>query len=376
MSCHISFVIAGFDGGGGPQSSKDIMDSLSSVGIKSELYPFKQTICRPSGRVSRFVGILRSIFFLVRYLYKSSSTKDKNIVFNSAGIFVGLLLASFSFLFNFFLFRNIKLVQIFHNSVVQPHKSKTENRVRCLLCDFIIFVCERFVCVSHGVYNAILHDSFLICPAKKGLVIYNAVKNLYCKENDSFRYSYVGPVILSVGRLCEQKSFDTLIRAVSLVKKQYKTNVNLVIVGDGPLRQYLQQLSIDCNVAELVHFWGYDENVSRHYQVADLFVLSSAHEGFGLVLVEALSFGLPVISTDCQYGPSEILENGKYGLLVPTHDPQALCDAIFSVLSMNSEEREVLSSRAVERSLFFSKEKLSKQYSELISEILDSSVVL
>jgi glycosyltransferase involved in cell wall biosynthesis len=138
------------------------------------------------------------------------------------------------------------------------------------------------------------------------------------------------PTVITVGRHAEQKDHPTLLRAFAKVRRQMAAR--LVFVGQGPLRQELEDLAGALHVRDSVVFAGWQRNPFAWLAQADVFVLSSRYEGFGNVLVEAMACDLPVISTDCPSGPSEILENGTAGLLVPVGDVDALASAIASVL--------------------------------------------
>ena len=102
------------------------------------------------------------------------------------------------------------------------------------------------------------------------------------------------------------------------------------------------------------------------YASSSLFVLSSSWEGFGNVLVEALECGIPIVSTDCKSGPSEILENGKFGTLVPVNDHHALQNAIEIVLNMDHDS-QILKTRAQD----FSIKKISREYLNYFSARID-----
>jgi glycosyltransferase involved in cell wall biosynthesis len=138
------------------------------------------------------------------------------------------------------------------------------------------------------------------------------------------------PVILGVGRLTVQKDFPTLIRAFARVRQ--KRNARLLILGEGELRSELNALVAELGLQADVALPGFVENPFVFMRHASLFVLSSAWEGFGNVLVEAMACGMPVVSTDCPSGPAEILQNGKWGRLVPVGDVQALSEALLATL--------------------------------------------
>ena len=138
------------------------------------------------------------------------------------------------------------------------------------------------------------------------------------------------PVLLGAGKLKAQKDFPTLIRAFARVRAQRPAR--LIILGEGPRRRALLSLARQLGVAEDVELPGFQPNPYAYMARAAVFVLSSAWEGFGNVLVEAMACGLPTVSTDCPSGPAEILQDGRYGRLVPVGDSTALADAIVQTL--------------------------------------------
>jgi glycosyltransferase involved in cell wall biosynthesis len=138
------------------------------------------------------------------------------------------------------------------------------------------------------------------------------------------------PVILGVGRLEPQKDFPNLIRAFALVRKV--TPCRLMILGEGALRPDLQNLAEELGVSADLAMPGFVKNPYQYMRAAALFVLSSRWEGSPNGLTEALAIGTPVVATNCPNGPNEILQEGKYGPLVPMGDPRALADAVLDTL--------------------------------------------
>lgn len=139
------------------------------------------------------------------------------------------------------------------------------------------------------------------------------------------------PTIISAGRLTKQKDQATLIRAFAELSRQRPAR--LLLLGEGELRARLQALAVELGVGDRVSLPGALPNPFPYMREADLFVLSSAWEGFGNVLVEAMAAGTPVISTDCPHGPREILDDGKWGDLVPVGDPVRLAEAMERALA-------------------------------------------
>lgn len=138
------------------------------------------------------------------------------------------------------------------------------------------------------------------------------------------------PVILGVGRLEKQKDFSTLLKAFATIQKTKPCR--LIILGEGSERQALLKTARSLNVAEALDLPGFVADPFNFMKKAKVFVLCSRWEGFPNVLIQALACGCRVVSTDCPFGPSEILENGKYGILVPVGDADKLANALESAL--------------------------------------------
>ncbi|WP_339138123.1 MAG: glycosyltransferase [Candidatus Electrothrix sp. GW3-4] len=134
------------------------------------------------------------------------------------------------------------------------------------------------------------------------------------------------PVLVAAGRLAPWKGFSDLIESVALLSSRRR--IRLLIMGDGPLRGELQHLIEVRGLGDVVQLMGYVENPLKYFFRAEIFVLSSLVEGLPNVLVEAMMCGCTPVSTNCPTGPSEVLQEGKYGYLVPMRDPVAMSTAI------------------------------------------------
>jgi glycosyltransferase involved in cell wall biosynthesis len=174
------------------------------------------------------------------------------------------------------------------------------------------------------------------------------------------------PVILGMGRFAEQKNFSLLLEAFARVRQ--RRDVRLVLLGgnaasDKPrgVREALLAQARRLGVEADFDMPGFVGNPFAYLKRAGVFVLSSDHEGFGNVLVEALLCGCQVVSTNCPSGPAEILDNGRYGELVPVGDASRLADAICRTLDQ-PKDREVLRSRGRE----FSVERAVENYRRIL----------
>ena len=156
-------------------------------------------------------------------------------------------------------------------------------------------------------------------------------------------------VILASGRLHKYKQFDLLLRAFSQIKDEY-TNWDLIILGEGEERDNLSRILIDINISDRVYFPGSVGNISEWYERADLFVLSSLMEGFPNVLLEAMAYGLPCISFDCDTGPRDMIQDGFNGILVnPKEKELGLSNAIKKMISNEKFRSEIAHNAIVMR---------------------------
>ena len=145
--------------------------------------------------------------------------------------------------------------------------------------------------------------------------------------------------ILCVGRLTAQKRFDRLVDAFSLIAARHPS-WHIDIFGDGEERESLQQQIAALGLEQRVRLLPPTHDIYAEYQRSQLLVLSSDFEGFGLVVTEAMSCGLPVVATDCPYGPSEIIEDGVDGLLARM-EVQDLADKMEWMMTHDRERREM-----------------------------------
>jgi glycosyltransferase involved in cell wall biosynthesis len=143
------------------------------------------------------------------------------------------------------------------------------------------------------------------------------------------------PVFVTAGRLVTMKDHPNLLKAFAIHLRHRPAR--LILLGDGRMMRELRDLAHILGIADHVAFEGFVRNPLPYLRAADAFVLSSRSEGFGNVLVEAMGCGTPVISTDCPHGPSDILAQGEFGILVPPRDPAALAPAFGQILDQREQ---------------------------------------
>ncbi|WP_336722575.1 glycosyltransferase [Acinetobacter soli] len=195
--------------------------------------------------------------------------------------------------------------------------------------------CDVLVPVSQGVADDM--QQYLGTALPKTHVIYDPVitPELYqlaqaAVEEPWFQPERSIPVIVAAGRLTEAKNYPLLLHAFAQLIQ--RTPAHLFILGEGEQRAELESLIHTLGLQQYVALPGFRANPFAYMAKADVYVMSSKWEGLPGALIQALALKLNIVSTDCPSGPREILEQGRYGVLVPNQDQAALSDALFKIL--------------------------------------------
>lgn len=170
-------------------------------------------------------------------------------------------------------------------------------------------------------------------------------------------------IVLAVGRLVPEKGFDFLISAWKAIHVSFP-DWRLRIVGDGPDLASLEKLSQNLRIDNSIELLPATSDVAQHYRDASIYCLSSRFEGFGMVLVEALSFGVPIVSFDCEVGPAVILK-GTGSRLVPPEDVYALSKALLELIG-DPGERQKISILSKQRAVFYQPETIIAQWLKIL----------
>ncbi len=231
--------------------------------------------------------------------------------------------------------RKTKVLVIEHNTLSIHSERRRTDRWAPLLSRWFYSWADHVVAVSQGAATDLSQVAKL--SQDEIDVIYNPVITPSLEEQaaESLDHPWFQPgeppVILGIGRLEPQKDFATLVRAFAKLQKQQ--DCRLVLLGAGQQHVELEQLAKQLGVKDSVKLLGFVANPHRYLARSSLFVLSSAWEGLSNVLIEAIALGVPVVSTDCPCGPSEVLAGGKYGRLVPVGDWETMATAMAESLS-------------------------------------------
>jgi glycosyltransferase involved in cell wall biosynthesis len=175
------------------------------------------------------------------------------------------------------------------------------------------------------------------------------------------------PVVVAAGRLTTQKGFDLLIPAFARIAERHP-EWTLRICGDGPQRRRLRALILEHGLSNNVLLLGPVDRLDEQMSQASMYVLSSRFEGLPMVMIEAMSLGLPVVSFDCPTGPREVIENGRSGVLVRDGDVDALAEAMLAMVE-DPEHRRRLGAGAAARAKDFALESIGPRWEGLIAEL-------
>lgn len=260
-----------------------------------------------------------------------------------------------------------RLLLVEHLTMSAYKGTTVKDRLIQPLARWLFKHADAVAAVSHGAARDL--EEQLRMPSESVHVLYNPVvdASLEQKRQESLSHSWLDasdqPLVVGIGRLTEQKDFGTLIRACAQIANP--SSCRLVILGEGEERAELEELVRQLGLEERVLLPGFVENPYAWLNRADLFVLSSRWEALPTVLIEALACGVKVVATDCPSGPAEILQDGRWGRLVPMQEEQALAAAMEQALAEQGDS-ELLQQRAAD----FSVESAVDQYLALIRELV------
>jgi len=266
---------------------------------------------------------------------------------------------------------DVKIIATIHNNFPLVFNEKIPKLFRPSL----IFVCNSlfkrvnvFVCVSKGLAENFRQFFELrnVRVIVNGLSSETRIKGNHSKkERELFAKEHFN--IVSIARFEPQKDFLTLIKAYSLFASKAK-NSKLILIGKGSQEKMLKEVVNREGKSSNIHFLGWKNNVDQYLDTASIFVLSTHYEGFGYVLLEAMARGVPVISTDAPFGPSEILGKGKYGILIEPRSERKLANAMLK-LYHGKELRMKFSKLGRERVKKYSQTEMVVSYERLIESV-------
>lgn len=228
---------------------------------------------------------------------------------------------------------------------------------------------SRIIAVSHGIKRELI---LLGIPEDRIVVIHNPVDIQQIESMSLEKIDAVRPYIIYVGRLEQQKNVPSLIRAFYLLKD--RLCIDLMILGKGKKGEELSELCRDLKISDRVHFLGFEKNPYKYIRNAEVFVLPSDFEGFPNVILEAMVCGVPVVSTNCPYGPGEIITDGENGLLVPVGDVHALASAIEMVFNDRSLRDRFYTAGKRKTDIYYVR-NVVKKYEDVIFSVMGDNIL-
>lgn len=269
------------------------------------------------------LSIIKSIF-KIRNILK----KEKPDVIVSFLYFVGIMtnLARIGL--------GIKLIETIRSYPSISPGSKLKRGLRnisVLLSEGVIIQNKR----QGEYFPKLLRGKFKVFP--------NPISEDFLTENTDNKSKKIKNLI-AVGRLAPQKNFEMLIKGFAKINN---SDLNLLIFGEGELENDLNDLIFSLGLSKKVQLKGRTNDILSEMKKADMYILTSDFEGMPNSLMEAMAVGLPSISTDCPTGPSDLINNGDNGILIPVNDEAALVKAI-NYLTLNTEKAQKIGNQAKE----------------------------
>ena len=320
---NIAFLIPTLGSGGAERVITLMSNYWAEKGYNITLYSMDSHLNKPFFPLNKKVNyepldilnpstgtIKKSLIPIVKLRKKLNSLKpDVLIAHLDIAIFLSLLATRFS---------NQKII-IYEGT--NPYLSKTNRFVKAANL-YLSFFSSRVILQTHQIAK-----TFPVYLQKKISVIYNPIKEPEeLNQVTDYQKNLSRKNIVSVGRLVPAKGYDTLLKAFSIFIEKHP-DWSLTILGEGNERNKLEKLCYDLNIAKHVDLRGRVADPSLIAKDCSMYALTSNYEGLPNALCEAMVLGLPVISTKCKFGPEEIIEHGKNGLLVPVGDAESISQA-------------------------------------------------
>ena len=293
----------------------------------------------------------------------------------------------FAFINNFFVKKKVKVITTVHNTFYRNgnydglHPSIAYSNSQKLL-KLALGKSDRCICVSKGIESEIIR----IFNLKNTVTIYNGIdikkiiqmSRFYnINEKNGVTDSLLEKLddrkiikITTVSRLIAQKDISTTIKAFRLVNDNI-SNTILLIIGVGAEYDNLNKLVNALNLSRKIYFIGATKNPYYFLKRTNIYINSAIYEGFGYSIIEAMSLGKPVVATDSPYGPREILDGGKYGILTRVKSEKEMSTTIIKLIT-DKKLFQSYSLLSKKRAQDFSLDKMNAAYTQLIKSLASS----
>lgn len=354
---HVMFFLPSAAGGGAEKAFALLANTFAHNGVKTSI-----AFAKPGGPIRSLLAenvscidlMCRSTLRATRSLAKTLLHEQVTHLITGIGN-ADVVGALASWIGNY---RGRRIASV-HTSPVMSTGQGTSIRQRivgCLLPQ-VYKTADHVVCCSHGVSDELAHY-FGVCRDRI-TTIYNPIdiNEIQAKASLYHNYSLPKNYFAALARLEPVKNLEFMLTAFA--KACQSNDFYLVICGDGSLRESLIKRSHELGVAKKIIFLGYLDNPYPVLAGAKALLVTSKYEGFGNVIVEAMSLGVPTISVNCPFGPSEIIDNHTSGLLVPSDDIEAFCYAMNKLINGQIKFSTISLKR---RSLAFSHDIICNQF--------------
>lgn len=334
----LSFFIPDLTVGGAEQVTINIVNGLSARGynvelvlsrsegkLRSQLERHVSVVELPPSHRSGF-GVVANLPWLVSYLHQK-----KPVALFPHLCHVNVVCLAVNRAFD----TDTMVIPTHHSALTRTRVQSPKDRVVYWLVPRLYPTADRIIAVSEGVADSIVEQTSV--KRDDISVLYNPidVESVRIQSRKHVDHEWITDenidVILFVGRISEEKDLKTWLRAFKDVHRRNPAT-RALIVGQGPQRADIEAFVNELGLGGVVSMLGYFENPYRYMSRADVFLLSSKFEGLPTTLIEALACGCPIVATDCESGPREILADGEYGPLVPVGNAAELADAVIETL--------------------------------------------
>ena len=251
------------------------------------------------------------------------------------------------------LFLNIKLIGYIHSNPKNITKEKSK------IWKLLTYLSFSFV--SHCIVFSDTSKRYLPFLAKKKSLSF---LNLFTENKEKILPNYKVKNIIAVGSFIEVKNHLMIIKAFAKIQQDF-SNWTLTIVGNGPLKNEYEKLLIDLKINKKVFLPGITKDIYSYYRKASIFVLPSVSEGLNLSLLEASSFGLPCIISNCSESHAQIIEHNKNGFIYSKDSQNELCNYLCRLMK-NENRREQFGNYAIENSKKFSNRNTIEKWSNFL----------
>ena len=366
LGLRLAIVLRAFEGGGAQRDIILLCNALAAKGVNVTVLALHpdgplRSLLDPGVRVAAIPG--RQMRYAIPGLRRVIRQVEPTVAVSSeAGLNLFTLIAVRSMPRR----QRPKLVlrEVGSPSVALHHDPYISNRIAYRILRRLYRSADRIVTLTQGARRDLMQN-FSVPEAMIAVMSTNAVippataDRLRRWDGESGREP---DLIVSIGRLSPEKDHGTLLRAMTLLPADRR--YRLAIVGDGSERTALEKSARAYGLAERVTFVGQVADPFVWMMRARLAICSSVYEGLGNAVIEALACGTPVVSTDCPYGPREILQGGRYGTLTPVGDAAAMANAIAEAMQ-RIPDRQAL----IERGLQYSAAAAAERFLEIVAEL-------